>query len=277
MLIKLKEYEMYLRENEIAKNTIKNYLNTLQQLQDYLVVKGVKADETVEKVDLIEFKTYLEETFYSPGQKYELSSMNQKIVCINIYFNWVFNGKEHDMKLKTHRVQTKAHRESIDEKEYKRMLKYSSGEVHYFMLLIANTGLRISEACQVRKSDLSIAEIKITNKGKSRVIGIPVWLKKQLLAWSQVKQLKDGDFIFNKTQQYYRGALKITAGKAKVNLNKVYPHSFRHFFAKMFIKNGGDSTVLQQMLGHSDIATTTIYTHLNQSELARTFSTVRNI
>ena len=80
MLIKLKEYEMYLRENEIAKNTIKNYLNTLQQLQDYLVVKGVKDDETVEKVDLIEFKAYLEETTYSPGKKYELSSMNQKIV-----------------------------------------------------------------------------------------------------------------------------------------------------------------------------------------------------
>lgn len=277
MLIKLKEYELYLRENEIAKNTIKNYLNTLEQLDSYLLINGIKSEEMIDKGHLIGFKDYLRETEWAPGKKYELSSINQKIICINIYFNWVFEGKEHDMKLKIFRVQTKAHRESIDEKEYKRLLNYSSPEIHYFMLLIANTGLRISEACQVKKSDLSISEIKITNKGKSRVIGIPAWLKKRLLSWQQVKDMNDDDCIFNKTQQYYRGALKITAGKAKVSLNKVYPHSFRHFFAKMFIKNKGDSTVLQQMLGHSDIGTTTIYTHLNQSELARTFSSVRNV
>ncbi|MHC5250410.1 tyrosine-type recombinase/integrase, partial [Enterococcus sp. LJL90] len=82
--------------------------------------------------------------------------------------------------------------------------------------------------------------------------------------------------IFHKSQDFYRKRLKTIAGKAKVKKEKVYPHTVRHFFAKEFIANGGDSTDLQQMLGHESIATTTIYTKLSTNELSEKYREIRN-
>ena len=268
MLIKIKEYEMHLMENEIAGNTIKNYINTLKQFNDYLEAEGV---EVIEKEHLIDYKASLREEEHSPGKKYKISSINQKIICINVYFNWVKGTKDHPLKLKKFKEQTTSHKESINETDFRRLRKYATKEMDMFMMTIANTGLRISEVCALRKSDLSKAIIEITNKGKDRTIDIPPFLKKQLNTWDHVLALNDDDIIFYKTQQYYRSELKGIAGVAKVKLEKVYPHSFRHYFAKQFITNGGDSSDLQQMLGHSSIATTTIYTRKNKEELATIF------
>lgn len=274
MLIKIKEYEMHLMENEIAKNTIDNYVNTLTQFNDYLVARDIKV---IEKEHLIDFKASLRQVEYQPGKKYKVSSINQKIICVNVYFNWENGTKDHPLKLKKFKEQTQNHKESINEKDFKRLRKFADKELDMFMLTIANTGLRISEVCAIKKSDLSKALIEITNKGKDRTIDIPPFLKKQLLAWDYVKELGDDDIIFNKTQQHYRSQLKRIAGIAKVKKEKVYPHSFRHYFAKQFIAGGGDSSDLQQMLGHSSIATTTIYTRKNKEELARTFRTIKNV
>lgn len=273
MLIRLEDYELFLIENETAANTMKNYLNTLKQLNDYLVANNV---ETIKKEHLIRFKEHLKDEEYRPGKKYTVSTINQKIVSINVYFNWALDSKDNDLKLKTYRVQNKSHRESPNEKEFKRLLRFAKGEILLFILTISNTGLRISEVCHLKKKDLTTVEIKILNKGKYRTIGIPSWLKKQLLAWDYVKSIGDDDIIFAKTQQYYRDELKNVAGRANVLKKKVYPHAFRHYFAKAFLANDGDSTTLQQMLGHSSIATTTIYTHLNSGELAEKFSKMRN-
>lgn len=275
MVIRLKEYELYCRENEIAKNTIKNYMNTLNQLNKYLMKKNV---ETITKENMIDFKDYLRIYEYRPGSKYNLNTINQKITAINIYFNWYEAtygaGGTSELNLKPIRTQDKSHRESINEDDFKRLLRYADGEIELFILTIANTGLRVSEVCNLRRSDLYQSIIQIENKGKIRIIDIPLFLKNQLREFT--KEHEDNERIFNKTQGYYRKELKAVAGKARVKKSKVYPHSIRHFFAKKFISDGGDSTTLQQMLGHSNIATTTVYTKLDREELARQFRETRN-
>lgn len=275
MVIRLKEYELYCRENEIAKNTIKNYMNTLNQLNKYLMKKNV---ESITKENMIDFKDYLRIYEYRPGSKYNLNTINQKITAINIYFNWYEAtygaGGTSELNLKPIRTQDKSHRESINEDDFKRLLRYADGEIELFILTIANTGLRVSEVCNLRRSDLYQSIIQIENKGKIRIIDIPLFLKNQLREFT--KEHEDNERIFNKTQGYYRKELKAVAGKARVKKSKVYPHSIRHFFAKKFISDGGDSTTLQQMLGHSNIATTTVYTKLDREELARQFRETRN-
>lgn len=275
MVIRLKEYELYCRENEIAKNTIKNYMNTLNQLNKYLMKKNV---ESITKENMIDFKDYLRIYEYRPGSKYNLNTINQKITAINIYFNWYEAtyraGGTSELNLKPIRTQDKSHRESINEDDFKRLLRYADGEIKLFILTIANTGLRVSEVCNLRRSDLYQSIIQIENKGKIRIIDIPLFLKNQLREFT--KEHEDNERIFNKTQGYYRKELKAVAGKARVKKSKVYPHSIRHFFAKKFISDGGDSTTLQQMLGHSNIATTTVYTKLDREELARQFRETRN-
>lgn len=268
-MIKLHEYEMYCLENEIADNTIKNYKNTLGQLNDYL--KMHQKSELTKEV-LIEYKQHLKNDYYAPGKQYNINTCNQKITAINIYLNW--DNKDH-MTLKLFKEQSSTHRESINQEDFERLLRYSNEEMTLFILTIANTGLRISEICSLTKEHLYDAIIQIENKGKIRIIDIPLFLKKRLRVY--MKYRNDKDVIFNKTQQFYRQELKDIAGRAKVKKSKVYPHSIRHYFAKKFIADGGDSTALQQMLGHSDIKTTTIYTKMSKEELAKTFRNIKNI
>lgn len=268
MLIRLKEYELHCIENEIAENTLKNYMNTLKQLEEYCQVHQV---EELTKEVLIEFKHHLKNDEYQKGRTYELTTCNQKITAINIYLNWA--GQSH-LSLKQFKQQTKTHRESINQQDYDRMLRFANEEMKLFMLCIGNTGLRISEICNLRKKDLDKSIITIENKGKSRIFDIPMFLKKKLREYMRGKD--DNALIFDKTQSNYRQQLKVIAGRAKVKKSKVYPHSFRHYFAKAFIDSGGDSTTLQQLLGHSDIKTTTIYTRKSKEELAEVFRKTQN-
>ena len=268
MFIKLKEYRMHCVENEIADNTIKNYMKTLGQLDNYL---GHISIVDVTKEDLINFKQHLKSDPYAPGKFYKTNTCNQKITAINIYFNWL---QREDLKLKTFKEQSDSHRESITQDDYERLLRYSDGEMKLLILLIGNVGLRISEVCKLKKEDLYKSLIEVENKGKIRIIDIPQFLKKQLRM--HAKDLGDDEFIFKQTQSNYRQKLKKIAGKAKVKQSRVYPHSFRHYFAKKFIADGGDSTALQQMLGHSDIKTTTIYTKMSKEELAKMFRGIKN-
>lgn len=276
MLIKFKEYELYLRENEIAERTIGNYLRALRQLEAFMINIGIDDIELLEKEHLIEFKAHLKTVEWKPGRNYVLSSINQVILRVNIYFNWVQGTKNHDLGLKFYKQQTHAHRESINQNDFERLVRHSQGETKLFILTIANTGLRISEVCGLTVSDLDKPIIEINNKGKERVLDIPPFLKKELKKWCNLVEKQPDDCIFSKSQTHYRNQLKVIAGKSKVKLSKAYPHSIRHYFAKKFIADGGDSTDLQQMLGHSDIATTTIYTKKNKEELASSFRKIKN-
>lgn len=265
----LKAYKLYLVENEIRPNTIKNYMNTLHQLDRFLESNNLD----LTKENLIGFKEYLKTYEYETNKKYKTNTINQKIVSINIYLNWL---EHHELSLKLLKTQIKEHRESINDKEFKSLMKHStSEEMRLFMLTIANTGLRITEVCNLRVSDLDKTIVQIENKGKQRAIAIPQFLKKQLKKYAAERNIKAE--IFYKKQATYRQNLKVIAGKAKVNKDKVYPHSFRHYFAKKFLASGGDSTDLQQMLGHESIKTTTIYTTLSANELGEKFRKIKNV
>lgn len=268
LIIKLDEYRLYCLENELAKNTLNNYINTLKQLDKFLTRNKA---ECLNKELLIEFKQHIKTDEYAPGKTYKTSTCNQKITAINIYLNW---DGEKELTLKLFKEQTKSHRESITKEDFERLLRHADEEMKLFILTIANTGLRISEVKSLTKQNLSEAIITIENKGKQRIIDIPLFLKKELRTY--YKNLDEEKVLFYKTEQYYRNKLKEIAGKARVKKSRVYPHSIRHYFAKSFIAQGGDSTALQQMLGHSDIKTTTIYTKMSKEELAKTFRKIKN-
>lgn len=260
MGLAIKAYLLHCRDDELAGNTIKNYENTLKQLDHWL------AGRELSKPLLIEYKLYLKEQ-----ENYKLATLNQKITAINIYLHW---SQQTDLALKHFKTQTITHRESLNHAEYHRLLKYATGDLKLLILTIGNTGLRISEVCSLRRSDLNGRAIAINNKGKTRMVAIPAFVKKQLKHFMVGKP--SSALIFCKTQSWYRHALKQLAEPARVKKEKVYPHSLRHYFAKQFIKNGGDSTALQQMLGHSSIATTTIYTHMDADELSAQFRQIHN-
>ncbi|WP_270227731.1 tyrosine-type recombinase/integrase [Lactococcus garvieae] len=170
-MIEIEEYEMHLIDNEIAANTRKNYLNTLRQLDAFLEIN----DCALSKAALIKFKQYLREHEYKPKKRYTMKTINQKITSINVYLNWLEREEfiTDKLSIKLLKAQTMEHRESITKSDYKKLLKNCDDEeLELFILTIGNTGVRITEVCSLKVSDLNQKTILVENKRKERAISV---------------------------------------------------------------------------------------------------------
>lgn len=146
--------------------------------------------------------------------------------------------------------------------------------------LFFSTGLRISELCALsRDIDLTRDEISVRGKGeKVRVVFLSEDAKKAVSAYlGKRTDLDDALFVSERKQLHNDGSTRLTprsiermvkfyAAKAGI-MDKVTPHILRHSFATDLLYNGADIRSVQMMLGHSNISTTQIYTHITDSEL----------
>ena len=148
-----------------------------------------------------------------------------------------------------------------------------------FELLYAS-GLRISELCNVRLEnlDLDAGWIRVTGKGnKTRIVPVGAKAREAIARYlaterPQLVAAKTGAEIFlsNNGKKLTRARVwqlvKQYADLAGLEAN-VYPHLLRHSFATHLLSNGADLRVIQELLGHADITTTEIYTHVDQRRL----------
>lgn len=142
-------------------------------------------------------------------------------------------------------------------------------------------GLRVSELISLKMSDLFFEEgfIKVTGKGNKERF-VPIGLSTMHLIKNYIieirsklkttKESQDILFLNRRGKQLTRAMIFtiIKNSATKVNLNKnISPHTFRHSFATHLLENGADLRAIQQMLGHENIITTEIYTHLDKTHL----------
>lgn len=151
--------------------------------------------------------------------------------------------------------------------------------------LIYSCGLRVSELCALKIDDISIEEkhLRLFGKGgKERIVPIndkaldllKIYLNKSRIAIVKDKLTKELFVNFRGDKISRVGIWKIvkeTMKKSGINKN-VYPHTLRHSFATHLIQNGADLRSVQIMLGHSDITTTEIYTHVDSAHLKKQIS-----
>ncbi|MFO7936171.1 MAG: site-specific tyrosine recombinase XerD [Kiritimatiellia bacterium] len=142
-------------------------------------------------------------------------------------------------------------------------------------------GLRVSELIMLRMNDIKVDErlLKCTGKGgKSRIVPLGTGAYNALLAYFDLgrERFARGNtsqlhvFLTQRGKPFTRqGIFKMLAQRAKQALLKehVHPHMLRHSFATHLLANGAPVRVIQEMLGHADIATTQIYTHVNDRQI----------
>ncbi len=142
-------------------------------------------------------------------------------------------------------------------------------------------GVRISELCDLKMSNLYLEDnmIKVLGKGsKERIVPINSIAKKALedyLAYGRGELLgiHDSEYVFISsrhtriTRQAFFKFLKRLCEENGIKKN-ISPHTLRHSFATHLLSNGADLRIVQELLGHSDISTTQIYTHLTNEKLA---------
>ena len=151
--------------------------------------------------------------------------------------------------------------------------------------LLYATGMRVSEITNLKASDIvfeeNIGYIRQAKGRKDRIFNLPELLVKDLQ--KQVKKQKELDqrYLFSgpKAQLSTRNLQKIvqkTAKRAGIK-KEVHPHTLRHSFATHLLESGVDIRKIQELLGHADLSTTQIYTHISKEELKKIPSPLDNL
>ncbi|MFQ9013049.1 MAG: tyrosine-type recombinase/integrase [Lacrimispora saccharolytica] len=255
----IKEFERHLRETNLSENTISSYLFAVKQFSeqyDSVTLKNLRA-----------YKMWLIES-------YKPKTVNLRLRAINCYLESIGKDK---WKQPFVRVQQKAFLENViseaDYEYFKTCLKQDGELFWYFVIrFLAATGARVSELIQIKVEHIRLGHLDLYSKGgKLRRIYIPKTLQDETLSWLADKQQESGFIFLNKygqriTTRGISGQLKKLAVRYGIDSAVVYPHSFRHRFAKSFLERCNDIAFLADLMGHESIETTRIYLRKTSTE-----------
>ena len=253
------EFEKKLKQTNLSQNTIDSYRHTIKQFF------GMYEDVT--KKNLLSYKGFLIEN-------YKPKTVNLRILALNKYVEMINKG---NLKLKLIKIQNKTFLENVisdaDYRFFKNKLKRDGRMNWYFVVrFLAATGARVSELVQIKIEHVEKGYLDIYGKGgKVRRIYIPKMLKNETLKWLEDANLHSGYLFLNRfgTKLTTRGVahqLKIFANEYGMNTKVIYPHSFRHRFAKNFLEKYNDLALLADLMGHESIETTRIYLRKTANE-----------
>lgn len=257
---KMDKFKAFLVASNLAPNTVSAYLTAIRNYNDKY--------EDVNKRNLLEWKVYLIENF-------KAKTINLKIQAMNKYLEFI---KKPNLKIKAVKVQQRTFLENvISDADYvflKRKLKQEDNKEWYFIVrFLGATGARISELIKIKVEHVELGYIDLYTKGgKIRRIYIPLALKKETETWVKNDLKIDSGYLFlNRfgdriTARGISQQLKNFAIKYGIDPKVVYPHSFRHRFAKNFLEKYNDIALLADLMGHESIETTRIYLRKTASE-----------
>lgn len=255
---KINEFELHLKKLGLSKNTIQAYL---------FAVRYFTSNYEVSLESVLEYKGYLIE-------KFKPKTVNLRIQALNGYLKFI---GENDLCLKALKIQQKNFLEDVisyaDYLFLKQKLKKNGNLKWYFLVwYLGATGARVSEIINIKVEHVHVGFFDIYSKGgKIRRLYIPKKLKNETIKWLADEERTTGYLFLNRFSQKItaRGIsqqLKFYAGKYGLEKNVVYPHSFRHMYAKRFLEKFNDISLLADLLGHESIETTRIYLRRTSSE-----------
>ena len=251
----------------LSKKSIDSYRSDLVQFEELMKKSIIKATSE----DVIDFLAQIKKL--ENGQIVNQRTLNRKLSSINSFFNFAYKEEWIDKKIKIHQLKPpKSLPKFLSNDEIIEGIKLIDTSTWFglrdkaLILFIYATGLRVSEAMDAKKDDIEDGWIRVRNaKGdKQRVVPIAKMAIDALNEYLFKRPLvSDYLFINSKGDRLSRiSAFKIT----KKYLN-VSPHVLRHSFATSLVLGGADLRVVQELLGHSSMLTTQIYTHIQKENL----------
>lgn len=256
----------HLRLEEKSEATIEKY-----QRDVWAFWKWLPADKTIEKKQVIAYKHWLQ-------AQYAVSTVNSVLAAVNglmLFYQW------NDCRVKQLKIQRQMfcdERKELTRKEYGRLLQTAreQGQNRLWLVIqtIGATGIRIGELQNITVEAVNAGRAQVTSKGKSRTVFLPHPLTKLLKQYIQKQQLHHGPVFVSRTglplnrSNIWR-SMKTLCVQAGIAAQKVFPHNLRHLFARSFYALEKDIMKLADILGHSSVDTTRIYTISSGLEHAR--------
>lgn len=270
---RINRYIRYLREQERSEATLEKYTRDVRALARHL--DGTPATKSL----MLAWKHRLVATL-AP------STVNAMLTAVNGFFKCM--GWQ-ELVLKPVRVQRRFYLDEARElarPEYARLVHAArrEGKPRLAMVIqtICATGIRVSELRFITVEAVARGRAEISNKGKRRTVFLPAKLRELLRRYCQKENITAGAVFVTRTGKpldrcnIWRAMKRLCQG-AGVAPEKVFPHNLRHLFAREFYSQEGDLSRLADILGHSSIDTTRIYTAESGSVHARQMERLRLI
>ena len=289
-----KKYLAFLQfESKLSSNTISSYWLDLKSFFDYIAnsynikklseIKSAHINTYIKSLD-----KYIDKQNHTVVKK--SSSINRSISSIKSFYKYLISNeiiKENPAKSILSVKQSKKIPDILSVEEINKILdsfdltKKNNVRDKAVISLLYSSGLRVSELTSLQLTNLFLEEdiIRIFGKGnKERIVPIGSIAKNDLLNYienirpyyTRKTNSKGILFLSNRGKELSRktvwNIIKISSIRAEIN-KKVSPHTFRHSFASHLLEGGAGLRIVQELLGHSNISTTQIYTQLDQTYL----------
>ena len=256
-----------------SKKTLEAYKKDLQQFFDYFSSKNKK------EITLEDFSEYL---IYLNDKKYKRTSVIRKSTAIKSFLKFLKNENKTSIVISEIKIPKKERKlpdiltisevsllfSAPDIKTYKGLLDLVMIEMCYYC------GLRVSELCNLKIEDINFTalHLKVLGKGsKERIVPFSEELASYLTLYFQRREKIVNTFVFvhqngkRVSRQYLFLEIKKYALEKGIKKN-IHPHLFRHTFATNLLENGANLRQVQALLGHKNIETTEIYTHVSKKK-----------
>ena len=250
----LELYAQYLQQEEKSNLTVDKYTRDVRYFLVWAGERGLSKSEVLK---------YKEELI----GRYAVSSVNSILSSINSYLDFI--GRT-DCKVKTIKKQRRvfcAAEKELTKKEYEKLLQAAKSKPRLCLLMqtICATGIRVSEHRFITVEAVQRGYAEVRLKGKHRTVLMPRELCKVLMKYAKQKGIKSGSiFVTASGKPLNRcniwAEMKKLCQTAGVSREKVFPHNLRHLFARIYYSLEKDIVRLADILGHSSINTTRIYT-----------------
>lgn len=278
-LIEYLDYIKYVKK--YSDKTVESYKNNLDKFINYIKNK-----------DLLKVNQSDLEGFITTYDNLDHKTIAHYVTVLNSFYKYLLDSEY----INSNPVETIKHPKVnvhlpvfLNEEEINRLLNIDLNTAYDYrnkamLELLFCSGLRVSELVNLKVQDIDLenANIKVMGKGsKERVVPIDdeaiKHVKNYLINYRyDLIKKENNDYMFinnlgkNISRIGFYKFLKAQAIKAGIK-KEMSPHTIRHTFATILLKNGADLRIIQELLGHSDIKTTQIYTHLINEQLKREY------
>ena len=277
------DYRRYLaEEKQVRSNTLNSYIRDLNQFKTWLAGAGISDWKKVKKETISEYLQYMDSRGKSPA------TVTRSAASIRSFYQFMAQSgrvKKDPAKTVSGRKVQRKYPEVLTDREVELFLEQpkcvdeKGFRDHAMLELLYATGIRVSELIGLNVEDvnLTVGFIRCAGNGKERVIPLYAAAVKALREYMTVirpRILEDEAeralFVnmngSRMTRQGFWKIIKHYQEKAEITKD-ITPHMLRHSFAVHLLENGADLRSIQEMLGHADISSTQIYTHVAQKQL----------
>ncbi|MEJ6400672.1 site-specific tyrosine recombinase XerD [Nicoliella lavandulae] len=285
----VKQYVRYmLIERGLANNSIKSYQQDIVELTEYLKTTGITDWQQVTQTDILGYLTHLQKMGKAKSSVIRFISALREFYQYLMQFHYV----DQNPMLKIDMPKPEHHLPAVlTQAEIHQLLAQPDTRTKFgirdrtILEVMYATGLRVSELINLQLSDLHLEMrlIQTIGKGdKERIIPIGSvaieWIQRYLMSSRpQLLGNQHSNYLFlnarggGLSRQSIWQKIKQYVQQTDIKKN-VTPHTLRHSFATHILENGADLRIIQELLGHSDIATTQFYTHISHGHLSDVYN-----